>query len=88
MNAQRRKDIEAIRARLEQMQTMRDDIRDEVDSLRADENDARENLPDSLKEGEKGEKMQSAVDALQEVYDALDGLDFDELFSQLDTAGE
>lgn len=58
MNQERRKQIEEAKSILE--------------SARDDEQEYFDNMPDSLKDGEKGEKAQTAIDALDEAISACE----------------
>jgi chromosome condensin MukBEF ATPase and DNA-binding subunit MukB len=58
MNNQRRKKIEKLKERLEEIVV-------EIEELQEIEEDCLENLPDSLKESEKGEKMVDAIGYLE-----------------------
>lgn len=64
MNDKRRRAIKKIAAQLEELEMMLDD-------LRGEEEEALEALPDSFRDGEKGEKMQAAIDNLEEVMSDL-----------------
>lgn len=44
-----------------------------------------DNMPESFQQGEKGEKAEEIVSALDDVVSALDTTDFDEITSALDT---
>ncbi|WP_140427035.1 hypothetical protein [Ensifer aridi] len=44
----------------------------EIESLMSDEQDYYDNMPESFQNGEKGERAQSAIDALQEAYDSCE----------------
>lgn len=74
MNANRRKRIDAI---LEKLSYLRGD----VEELQSEEQESFENMPESLQQGERGEKAQQAADALQ---CAVDG--FDEITTNLEEA--
>ena len=65
MNRARRKLLEAAK---EHITTALDIVRE----VYADEEEAKDNLPESLQNGEKGEKMQEAIDALETIADALE----------------
>lgn len=71
MNKQRRKEIEKVVSQLE-------DIQADIDALRDEEEEAYDNLPESLQDSERGEAMQEAIDQLEEasssVGDAIDYL--------------
>jgi hypothetical protein len=59
VNKDRRTRILAIADRLVAIET-------ELEILQDEEQDAKDAMPDSLQEGDKGEKMQAAIDALDE----------------------
>ena len=65
MNKERRKQIESA---LEKIQ----DGRDAIESLKDEEQDYYDNMPESLQGGEKGEVAQSAIDALDNALSQLD----------------
>ena len=88
MNAERRKAIAAIIANLEELQGMRDNIKEQIEALRDEEQEYFDNMPESFQGGDKGERATAAIDAMQEAYDALDGFDFDEVTGPLETATE
>lgn len=71
MNKQRRKAIEKVVSQLE-------DIQAEIDSLRDEEEECYDNLPESLQDSEKGELMQEAIDAMDNadgsIQEAIDYL--------------
>lgn len=74
MNAERRERIGRISQKLRDLQL-------EVDAIRVEEEDSFGNLPESLQESEKGDRMQECMDSLERAYDsiddALDALDED-----------
>jgi prefoldin subunit 5 len=74
MNKTRRKAIDTLMARLE-------DLRLDVEYLQEEEQEAFNNIPESLQESEKGEKMQESIDALEEALSNLE-----EAIENLDTA--
>jgi len=49
-----------------------DDIKSEVDSIRSDEQEKYENLPESFQSGDKGQVMESAISSLDEVEANID----------------
>ncbi len=65
MNAERRKALEAVSAKLE-------DAKSELETLREEEEGYYDNMPESLQSGEKGEKAQAAMDAMQEAVDSIE----------------
>ena len=71
MNNAIRKEIEKITADLEA-------IKELIEALQEEEQDAFDNLPESIQYGERGDKMQSAIDNLEyaadNIQDCLDNL--------------
>lgn len=70
MNRARRKLLEAAKEHIT-------NALDIVREVHADEEEAKDNLPESLQNGEKGEKMQEAVDAMETIVDALEQAESD-----------
>lgn len=89
MNNARRKEIAKIIAELDKMRdAVRDGIMADLDSIQGEEQDAFDGLSEKAQEGEKGQKAQAALEALQAAYDDLDGIDFDSIIGNLNTASE
>lgn len=98
MNNERRKVIEAQKAQVETLlESLKDlgkqasDIKLELESARDEEQDYYDNMPESLQGGDKGERAQAAVSALEDAIGSLEeieDLNFDDLLEQLDTAAE
>jgi hypothetical protein len=63
MNRERRKRLAALKL---------DEVKAELESIRDEEQEAYDNMPESLQDGERGEAMAAIVDALEEVVSALD----------------
>ena len=64
MNKARRKKIEEIREAISSLY-------DDLESVKIDEEDAFDNLPESLQESDRGESMQDAIDHLDSACDML-----------------
>lgn len=88
MNKARRKQIEAVKARIGQLLQLAESIREDVEAIRDAEQDFRDSMPDAIGDGEKGERADAAIEALDEVVDNLDGIGELEFESLLDTAAE
>ena len=65
MNKARRKELAEIVELLEE-------ARERLEAVRDEEEEALENLPESLQASERGEAMQAAIDAMEDVLAALD----------------
>ena len=68
MNKARRKRIEDVQSRLEE-------LKQEIDGILAEEQEAYDNMPESLQEGERGEAMQEAIDALESAVSSCEEID-------------
>lgn len=88
MNAQRRKQIEEAKAILESLKDGLQSAFDLIESITADEQEYKDNMPESMQDGEKGEKVSTAIDALEEASSAIESFDLDDIIGQLETAGE
>lgn len=71
MNAKRRKEVEAIMNSLEE-------LKEQIECVQSEEEEAYDNMPEGLKESERGDQMQEYIsyleDAASSVQDAVDYL--------------
>ena len=74
MNKQRRKELGKLIDQLE-------DVKSKIETIKGEEEMAYDNMPESLQDGNNGQRMQDAIDALD--Y-ALDG--FDDIIDNLQDA--
>lgn len=90
MNNGRRKALSKLHAMIEEIKGKLEDANSEIETLKDEEQDYYDNMPESLQGGEKGEKAQSAIDALEEVNNSLDDIvgNLDDVLSKIDEAGE
>lgn len=88
MNKARRKQIAAVKARIGELIKMADSIRADVESIRDDEQDFRDNMPEAIGESAKGERADAAIEALNEVVEHLEELGELEFETLLDSAAE
>lgn len=96
MNKTRRKELNALQDRMTALQfsDLFDELRaiaEALESLRDEEQESFDNLPEALQDGDRGQDMQAAIDAMTEAYDALDALEspqdaLDEAFSRIEDA--
>ena len=83
MNNQRRKILLETVARLEELQEAISDIRDEIETVRDEEQDTFDSLPEGLQGTVRGEEMESNVDNLNDVIDALEEIDIDGMIEKI-----
>ena len=70
MNKQDRKMIEGYISQLQ-------DLKDNVESMRDEETEKLDNMPDGLQESERGEAIQDAIDNLDSASDSIgDAIDY------------
>lgn len=98
MNKDRRKQIDAAMAAIEKVKDQFEaalaelaDAKEAIDGVKDEEQEAYDNLPESLQDGEKGQQMQYAVEKLEEAVNELEELvdnapDFDAIIGALDEA--
>ena len=60
------------RIRLEKIVFALEDLRDQIESIKVEEEGCYDNLPEGLQDSERGEQMQENIDNLDEVYDQVD----------------
>lgn len=67
MNKKRRTRIKAIMNQL-------GECLNEIEEIKDEEQKSYDNMPDSLKEGEKGERISEVIDILDSVYSSLEDI--------------
>jgi antitoxin component HigA of HigAB toxin-antitoxin module len=65
MNSERRKKLELIRNEL-------NDLAERIGSIRDEEQEAYDNMPEGIQAGDKGEVAQAAIDAMETVINDLE----------------
>lgn len=79
MNKDRRKRLEEIQGKLEDIRTTLEDLKCDVECIMEEEQEAYDNLPESLQESERGCNMQENIDDLSYAID----VDFDSPIDEL-----
>lgn len=81
MNKDRRKALDTILARygqlyaeLESTGSRFDDLRSELESLRDEEQDYYDNMPESLRDGEKANSALSAIESMENAIVLIEGI--------------
>lgn len=90
MNNARRKQIDAILARLESLKSLAEELASDIGDIVADEQESFDNMPESLQCGERGQKSQDSIDNLENAHSELESMiiAIDETQSCLQTASE
>lgn len=84
MNQSDRKRIGELKAKLEQMTSDIEEIGNDLRGLADAEQEKFDNMPENLRQGEKGEAMETAASALTEAADALENGNVTEAKEALD----
>lgn len=72
MNTARRKQIAKIAKSIREVQEIMDGIRADIEGIQDEEQEAFDNLPESIQESERGENSQYAIDELEDILSNLD----------------
>jgi prefoldin subunit 5 len=72
MNAARRKAIATLTDQLDQLKSDISNLHQAVEDLRSEEQDYFDSMPESLQNGDRGQKASEAADQLQTACDGLD----------------
>lgn len=83
MNKLRRKELAVVAGMLEELDALREQIRDRLAEIRDEEQDALDSMPESLQESERGQQMQECIDAMEDITGELDLLDVESWIDQL-----
>ena len=89
MNSERRKRIDAVIESINKIKDQLVDLRCEISDIKDGEEEAMNNLPESMRDGDRGQAMQDTVDAIDEAYSAImddSMIDLDEAVSRLEAA--
>ena len=83
MNKIRRKELAKIVEKLEALDALRAEIQEELEAVMDEEQEALDNMPESLQDSEKGCQMQEYIDAMQCALDDLENFDVESIMDQL-----
>ena len=71
----RRKSLDKVMRQIEAMQSGIFELLGDLEAIREEEEEYRDNMPENLQGSEKYEKADAAVDAITAAYDALEAAD-------------
>lgn len=75
MNKTRREELQKlVLDRLDEIEPILSDMLSDLESLKDEEAEAFDNMPEGIQESDRGQDVQAAVDALSEAYDETDTL--------------
>lgn len=90
MNKLRRKEIFEIQGLLKNAQALFEESMERLETVRDEEQEYLDNMPESLQDGEKGETAQENIDNLESALDSLEPIneEIDDVLEYLDSASE
>ena len=78
MNTKRRNSIDSvINELIEKFEEIKAEAIDQLSEIRDEEQEAYDNLPESLQESERGENMQNCIDALEYFMSDLENMEIE-----------
>ncbi|NHT78950.1 hypothetical protein G8E10_24940 [Rhizobiaceae bacterium CRRU44] len=88
MNKARRNTLSKVQTRLEELAALASEIRELIEAARDEEQEYRDNMPESFADGEKGEAADNAIAAMEEAMSVLETIEGEatEASEHLDTA--
>lgn len=84
MNAKRRKSLGEICGYLRDLQAVKEKIGEALNMVMEEEQEAVDNMPESLREAERGQAMCENIEDMQFVIDELEAIDIEDLVSRLE----
>lgn len=88
MNKNRRKEIAQAIAKLNELQTLKDEIVSMIETVRDDEQEYYDNMPESLQTSDKGYAAETAISQLEDTLSQIEDIDTETLISNLEEAAE
>jgi hypothetical protein len=83
MNAKRRKTLKTIATRLEHLDALRAEIVAELENILDEEQDAFDNMPESIQNSERGDQMQEYIYTLGDAISELEYCDIERVVDAL-----
>lgn len=88
MNKDRRKEIANVIKLVEAAQAAVEEARDAIEQIKEGESEYYDNMVESFRDGEKGQRAEEVINYLDDSYNTLDEIDFDSITSNLESAAE
>ena len=88
MNRIRRKSLRTILGQMDELSTVLETVKEALQDVLNEEQEAYDNLPEGLQESDRGQQMQEYIDALEGVVDSLGELDIEDLYGPIEEIAE
>jgi len=86
MNDARRKELKKATELLSGIEAAYNEAKELIESAKDGEREYADNMPENMKSGERGEQAESAADALEEAFDAMEQFDLSDVISKIEEA--
>lgn len=86
MNKKRRQCIDSVILKISKLQSVIEELRQDIEDIAADEQDYLDNIPENLQGSERYEAGEEAVENLEAAIDWLDDINLSELEELLEDA--
>ena len=84
MNKDRRKTLKDILVQMDELGAVLEAVKENLQSVKDEEEEALGNMPEHFQESENGERMQEYISALEDVIDSLENLDVEDLKEKIE----
>ena len=88
MNRIRRESLRTILGQMDELSTVLETVKEALQDVLNEEQEAYDNLPEGLQESDRGQQMQEYIDALEGVVDSLGELDIEDLYGTIEEIAE
>ena len=88
MNRIRRKSLRTILGQMDELSTVLETVKEALQDVLNEEQEAYDNLPEGLQESDRGQQMQEYIDAREGVVDSLGELDIEDLYGTIEEIAE
>lgn len=73
---------------MDELSTVLETVKEALQDVLNEEQEAYDNLPEGLQESDRGQQMQEYIDALEGVVDSLGELDIEDLYGTIEEIAE
>lgn len=88
MNRIRRKSLRTILGQMDDLSTVLETVKEALQDVLNEEQEAYDNLPEGLQEADRGQQMQEYIETLEGVVDSLGELDIEDLYGTVEEIAE
>lgn len=88
MNRMRRNNLKLALGKMGELTAVLEELKENLQMVLDEEEEALGNLPESLQEGERGQQMQEYIDILEEIIDSLGEVDTDDIYQKIEEIAE